>query len=557
MHAHAFVSTARRSPHSDFVETPWKQSAEIKVRRQVSGSLEVYYRQERPESDEGPFLREERNLINAIAERLGKILERREAESALERSEARFRELFNNMTDGVAVFVAKKDGEDFVFKDLNHAGEQIDQIKREDVIGRSVLDIFPKAKEFGFFNVLQRVWTTGRPELHPTSLYQDDRITAWRESQVYSLPSGEIVAVYRDVSDQKKAEAALLESEKRLRDLVENSLMGIFIIQKDRIVYANPEFKRLVGTVGKSLRLRDFPNVHPDDLAKVKQLYRDITSGRIQRLDTDFRFYPAGKTGQRAEMKWVYCRASLIDYRGKASVLVNIMNITRARELENLLRVQDKMSSLGRVAAGIAHEIRNPLSGINIYLNTLEKIFDKGNSLEKVNMILNQLKAASNKIESVIRRVMDFSKPSEPHFVETDINRPVEEAINLSMVTLRKRNIGLEKGLAQDLPKCHVDPHMIEQVVLNLITNAAEAMKDDLGEKKIRINSYRDQDRLVIEVSDSGPGVPVHLWDKIFDPFYTTKNDSTGIGLSLSHRIISDHGGTLSAHQAVWAALHF
>ena len=125
-------------------------------------------------------------------------------------------------------------------------------------------------------------------------------------------------------------------------------------------------------------------------------------------------------------------------------------DISRVKELEHLVRIQDKMSSLGRVAAGIAHEIRNPLSGINIYLNTLKKIYDKQQNLDKVQRIIEQLQSASIKIESVVKRVMDFSKPSEPKFVLMDINHHIEEALSLSSVTLRKRGIRLEKALDEN-----------------------------------------------------------------------------------------------------------
>ena len=140
---------------------------------------------------------------------------------------------------------------------------------------------------------------------------------------------------------------------------------------------------------------------------------------------------------------------------------------------------------------------------------------------------------------------MDFSKPSEPKLVLTDINQPIEEAINLSSVTLRKSGIKIEKTLAKDLPLCHADPLLIEEVILNLITNATEAMKNVDGDKKIDVTSSVKNDRIIVRVSDSGPGVTPDLKDKIFDPFYSTKNGSTGIGLSINHRIITDHGGSL------------
>jgi signal transduction histidine kinase len=142
---------------------------------------------------------------------------------------------------------------------------------------------------------------------------------------------------------------------------------------------------------------------------------------------------------------------------------------------------------------------------------------------------------------------MDFTKSSEPQLSLTDINGPVEEAINLSAVSLRKRNVKIEKNLAENLPLCYLDAQLIEQVMLNLITNAAEAMRDKPEPKIIAVTSTVVKDQIQVSVSDTGPGVPPESREIIFDPFYTTKNGSSGIGLSLSHRIIADHGGSLTA----------
>jgi signal transduction histidine kinase len=190
-------------------------------------------------------------------------------------------------------------------------------------------------------------------------------------------------------------------------------------------------------------------------------------------------------------------------------------------------------------------------------LNTLEKIYNRDGSLDKVNAILGQLQSASNKIESVIKRVMDFAKPSEPKFVLADINKPIDEAIDLSAVTLRKSGIAIEKALAENLPLCHADLNLIEEVVLNLITNAAEALKHMEENKKIVIESSCENNRILLTVSDSGPGVPLNTRDKIFDPFYTTKPEGSGIGLSLSQRIISDHGGRIVITDSQWGGAEF
>jgi len=357
--------------------------------------------------------------------------------------------------------------------------------------------------------------------------------------------------------DRRRIEEALQESEKRFRNLVEHSPTGITIIQDDQIVYKNPEQERLFGPSPHSFKFTDFKNIHPDDLEKIRKNYMSIISGEVSVLQMDFRFYPEDKIDSRVDMKWVYCRASRIEYQGKEAILLNMMDITRAKELEHLLRIQDKMTSLGRIAIGIAHEIRNPLSGINIYLSTLEKIYEKGGNQEKVKNILDHLQSASGKIESVIKRVMDFSKPCEPKFILTDIRRPIDEAISLSEVTLRKSGIKIEKALAEGVPLCRIDPNLMTEVILNLVINAAEAMKDMEGRKIIEIATSMDDQSVLVSIMDSGPGVPSNHKDRIFDPFYTTKHGSTGIGLNICRRIITDHGGSLDILTSKWGGAEF
>lgn len=416
---------------ANFEDAKWKQRRSITINGKPHGSLEVCLLEEREERDEGPFFEEERNLLNAIADRLGKVAER------------------------------------------------------------------------------------------------------------------------------VRIQEALQESEKSFRDLVENSPTGIMIIQDDHIVYQNPELERLTGPISRSFSLTHLRGIHPGDRDTVKQQYQNIASGKLQSVELEFRFLPAGKSKSPPEIKWVYCRGSSIEYRGRDAILINMMDITWAKEMERLLRIQDKMSSLGRVAAGLAHEIRNPLSGINIYTDALRDIFDRAGVPDKTIEILEKIYQASGKIESVINRVMDFSKPSEPKLVLADINKPIAEAIKLSSVSLRKRGISVEQNLAGDLPKCRLDSSLIEQVILNLITNASDAMESGEGQMKLEVTSSVEGSEIIVRVSDSGPGVPPHVQAEVFDPFYTTKEDSTGIGLSICNRIVTDHGGHMGIGESRWGGAEF
>lgn len=146
-------------------------------------------------------------------------------------SETKFRELFNNMSDGVVLYKAVNDGQDFIIMDFNRGAEEIEKIKKESLIGKSVIEVFPGVKDFGLFDVFQRVWKTGNPEHHPVSIYSDNRVSGWRVNYVYKLPTGEIAVIYKDVTAGKKAEEIIHESEKRYKRLVESVTDYIYTVQ--------------------------------------------------------------------------------------------------------------------------------------------------------------------------------------------------------------------------------------------------------------------------------------------------------------------------------------
>ena len=374
--------------------------------------------------------------------------------------------------------------------------------------------------------------------------------------------SVEVVGSWTDITDMKQTEEALRKSEEQFRELIENSPVGISIIQNDRLIYENPEQKKICSFAAESSLIKFLNRIHPDDVEKFKEAHKSVFSGNHDTVEIDFRIYPPASRGGNGDMRWLQCRATRFQYQRQDALLINAVDITEAKQLEHQLLIKNKMLSLGRVAAGIAHEIRNPLTGINTYLYTIEDLCESDHlapeDIEIIRQILSQIQVASNKIESVIKRVMDFSKPGAPKMVRTNINESLEEAIKLSSVTLRKNGIKFDKSLAPDLPECYADPHLIEQVVLNLITNAARAMeKSPNGNKRVEIKSFAQNNTLCIHVADNGPGVPGELIEKIFDPFFTTKEDGSGIGLNIAQRIVADHNGAISLGTSRWGGAEF
>ena len=290
------------------------------------------------------------------------------------------------------------------------------------------------------------------------------------------------------------------------------------------------------------------------DIPKLRELLEDILPQKKECDDFEIEFNSKniGRRRLLLNARWIYGKT-----HQRPCILMAIEDVTEVREMARLLEIKDKMASLGRVSAGIVHEMKNPLTGINIYLNTLEKIYNQAHNLERVKRILDQVKSASGKIETIVRKVLDFSRPSEHEFVPASINNSIKKAINLFKATRQRDGIKIEQDLTENLPLCRSDPILIEQAVLNLIVNAAEAIKNIKERKRIEVTSSIEDNRIVVGVSDSGQGVPVNLKDKIFSPFYTTKSEGTGIGLNIARRIITDHGGSLNIGTSQWGGAKF
>ena len=159
------------------------------------------------------------SVKNVVIQHLN-ITDRKKAEADLKNSEVEYRAIFENSKSAVVVYNAVEDGSNFVIKDFNRWAEKIEQVKREDIIGKKVTEVFPGVKDFGIFEVFQRVWKTGKPDKKPVSIYQDERIKGWRENYVYKLPSGDIVAVYDDLTEIKQYEEELEQNQVRLKSLV-------------------------------------------------------------------------------------------------------------------------------------------------------------------------------------------------------------------------------------------------------------------------------------------------------------------------------------------------
>lgn len=222
--------------------------------------------------------------------------------------------------------------------------------------------------------------------------------------------------------------------------------------------------------------------------------------------------------------------------------------IDKARMIEeqktqyNQLALQtEKLSALGRMAAGIAHEINNPLAGILLFsTNMLKKTPPEGPIREGLDVIVQE----SQRCKSIIQDLLEFSRDKDPTKMPAKINDIIEKALNILNNEFRLNHIAVETDLSDNLPAIPMDAHLMQQVLVNLLLNAIEAIEEK-GTVTIRSVMTPDRNYQKVEIEDTGRGIPKAHAGKIFDPFFSTKKSGTGLGLAVSYGIVQKHNGQI------------
>ena len=210
---------------------------------------------------------------------------------------------------------------------------------------------------------------------------------------------------------------------------------------------------------------------------------------------------------------------------------------------EQLALQTEKMSALGRMAAGIAHEINNPLAGILLYSsNMIKKVPQEGPIKEGLEVIINETK----RCKAIIQELLEFSRAGEPQKALASVNEIIEKALSILANEFRLRHIHIEKQISMDMENILLDEKQIQQVFVNILLNAIQAIEEK-GVVTIRTFADRDQGLVRVEILDSGPGIPEEYLSKIFEPFFSTKGNGTGLGLAVSYGIIENHHGNILA----------
>ncbi|MCL6584339.1 MAG: PAS domain S-box protein [bacterium] len=374
-----------------------------------------------------------------------------------------------------------------------------------------------------------------------------------------------IVEDFKDISQRKETQEALRKSEERYRTLVENSYDMIFVVDGEgNFLFTNTACERLLGYSQDELnQTNGFILMHPDDVDPVRQQLRKLmTEGTIQR-NVEYRY----RTKSGSYIHILTNGAPMFDDQGRVVAALCIgRDITELKRLEEERQKMQKLESLGILAGGIAHDFNNLLAAIISNLSLLETLF-LGLGREDAIEMIKSAKAASWQARSLTQQLLTFARDGAPIKRAASISRLLIEAANLALSGSRVKS---EFFLPDDLWWAEIDEGQISQVINNVIINARQAMPRG-GTVRIwaenMVVGTLDADRglplpqggrfVKISIQDQGPGIPQEYLQKIFDPYFTTKQGGIGLGLAISHSIIKKHNGYMSAESRPGAGATF
>jgi len=362
---------------------------------------------------------------------------------------------------------------------------------------------------------------------------------------------GQIVAAMEmnlDVTHHKELEEELERSEKKYRDIFNNIRNPIFVLDADTldIIDCNNSVQSVYGYGREEIAGKSFLALLPENEKSryAVELKRASVINQVKQIRKD------------QEIIFVDLWVSLFEYPEKNVLLVTTSDITQRLETEQQLIQASKMATLGEMATGVAHELNQPLAVIKTASSFFMK---KVNKREKIDdeilfTLSEEIDSHVDRATRIINHMRQFGRKSDPKLDEIQVNEVLEKSLEIFSQQLVVRGIEVDWEIEENLPLIMADADRLEQVFINLLINARDAIEEkwelespQKGDKKITLSSRSEGERVIVEVQDTGGGIAGSIIDKVFEPFFTTKDagKGTGLGLSISYRIVHDLGGRI------------
>jgi PAS domain S-box-containing protein len=453
--------------------------------------------------------------------------------------------------------------------EFNKGAEKLFGYKKEDVLDKENIGItiLPEDRKSGLQEWMsKRTRAEGVFELEMTRVRKSgDRFPALTTVTAIMDPSDRVAGfleIIRDITVRKNLERQLTETKEFLENIMESSVDGILTTDlKGKLIYVNRAMEEMLQYKREEVLGKHISHFYVRGMSQAREVMDLLQRNeRAQNYEMEVR---------RRDEKGFTIRTSLFLLRNVEDQIIGtagiFKDITQQKLLEAELKTAQaslveasKMRALGELVAGVAHELNNPLMASQTILHVLmKKLPPDWPERERLDLI----RRCNDRIARIVDHLREFSRQTEPEFQKIDINQPVENALLITGQQLLDHGISIVRKLSGGLPKIFGDPNQLEQVFLNLISNARDAMDDSkAGKKELIIASALSEDggppSVVVSVKDTGVGIPREILDKVLEPFFSTKpvGKGTGLGLSLCFSIIEAHRGRLEikSKQGEW-----
>jgi two-component system sensor kinase FixL len=444
------------------------------------------------------------------------------------------------------------------------AAERVFGYSAGEVVGRNVRELMPEPFRTEHDGYLRRYSTTRKPRIigigrEVVARRKDGSVFPCELAvgRVAELEPPRFVGFIRDITSRKEAEEQLKRSEAELRLAQELANLGNYVVHfvGNEPDYFSPQLFHILDVPsGKERVSREefFERwIHPADRERVNEAFRRLDAGGAP---LDIEYQVELRNGRTRHLHHIAQAVHDVDGRVVKHV-GTIHDITdrrhaedEARQLQERLTHFSRLSTMGEMAAGLAHEINQPLSAIATYAQACQRFLKQPEpDLADVLSALEQINAQALRAGEVIRRLRNFVKNREVKREAVDCSRLLDDLRTLAETDARLHNVRLRIDVEDGLPTVYADPIQLQQVVLNLVRNAIDAMADAPEERReVMLMTQRSGDgEVLITVADHGSGLAPEATEHLFNPFFTTKAGGTGLGLAISRSIVRAHGGRL------------
>ncbi|MGA1869387.1 MAG: PAS domain S-box protein [bacterium] len=522
----------------------WAIVRDITKRKRTEEELERY----RCHLEE--LVKKRTNQLTATNKQLQQqIREHKKVKRKLKKSEEKYHSLYSSMNEGVALheIIYDKSGHavDYLILDVNQSYATIVGMKRSKIIEKRASVVFGSEAP-RYLDIYAEVARTREPTSFETYFPLIDKYLI---IFVFSPCIGQFATVFTDISERKLMEQALQESEAKYSTLVEQAKDAVFIVQNGIYKFANRAAMEITGYTMEELLEKPFEAIFEEEYKEqMGQRYEAYLKG-----EESSTFYEAKLTGKDGTIRDVEISISLIQYNGKSAIMGTVRDITERKKIEQELQKTQKLESLGLLAGGIAHDFNNLLTAIIGKLSLGEAYAQSGDNIFEV---LRETKNASKQAKKLTQQLLTFSTGGAPIKKATSVAQLLKESVRFALSGSMLKS---KMFIPDDLWCAEIDEGQINQVINNLIINASQAMPEG-GVIEVRAEnvhgksedlSLHDENYIKITIKDQGHGISREHFQKIFDPYFTTKPSGSGLGLAITYSIIKNHGGHITVDSAV------